>query len=154
MSGHVHKEEVPRGALIGALALILVTVVIASTARHANLVARASMPPVPAPIELLEARFEDVPDGSIRVIDAKSGELVSTIEPGTNNFVRGVLRGMFRGRKLESLGHQPPFALARGSDGRLTLTDPLTQRSVDLESFGPTNSAAFASLLSAGVARR
>jgi putative photosynthetic complex assembly protein len=75
---------------------------------------------------------------------------VATIAPETNGFVRGVLRGMFRTRKLESLGHDARFRLAREADGRLTLQDPQTGRQVELDSFGPTNSAAFADLLVAG----
>jgi putative photosynthetic complex assembly protein len=134
--------------------LILATVAIASAGRMANLASHASASPPPAPIESLDARFEDAPDGSILVIDARDGHQVTTITPGTENFIRGVLRGMFRSRKLESIGHQPPFTLAREADGRLTLSDKQTGRTVDLDSFGPTNTAAFDRVLAAGVGRR
>jgi len=153
MSTAEHAQEVPRGALIGALALILATVAIASLGRMTNVAARASASAPPAPVESLDARFEDASDGSIVVIDARDGHEVTTITPGSENFVRGVLRGMFRSRKLESIGHAAPFKLAREADGRLTLSDPQTGRTVDLDSFGPTNTAAFARLLAAGVGR-
>jgi hypothetical protein len=37
------------------------------------------------------------------------------------------------------------------TDGRLTLQDPSTGQRIDLESFGPTNAAVFASLRLAGT---
>jgi putative photosynthetic complex assembly protein len=61
---------------------------------------------------------------------------------------------MFRSRKLESVGHEAPFTLAREADGRLTLSDKQTGRTVDLDSFGPTNLASFERVLAAGVKRR
>jgi putative photosynthetic complex assembly protein len=60
---------------------------------------------------------------------------------------------MFRSRKLEAIGHEAPFTIAREADGRLTISDRETGRSVDLGSFGPTNTAAFARVLAAGVAK-
>jgi putative photosynthetic complex assembly protein len=153
MSEQHHVQEVPRGALIGALALILTSLAVASTGRTANLATQAAAAPAPPPLESFDARFEDAADGSILVLDAKDGHQVAVIAPGAENFVRGVLRGMFRSRKLESIGHAPPFTLAREADGRLTLTDKQTARTIDLESFGPTNTGAFARLLAAGVAR-
>jgi len=44
-----------------------------------------------------------------------------------------------------------PFHLALHVDGRLTLEDPVTARTIELEAFGPTNSGAFARLLPAVV---
>jgi putative photosynthetic complex assembly protein len=68
---------------------------------------------------------------------------------GTNGFVRGVLRGLARERRLNDVGAQPPFQLTRWSDGRLSLDDPATGRRIDLVAFGPTNAGAFAQLLTA-----
>jgi len=92
-------------------------------------------------------RFEDRPDGSIAVLDAQSRELVDTVAPGTNGFLRGALRGLARERKRRGIGEEPPFLLAARADGRLTLDDTATQRQVDLKSFGPTNAEAFQRLL-------
>ncbi len=93
-------------------------------------------------------RFEDRPDGSIAVIDGRTAELVSSIE-GEQGFVRGALRALARERKSRGLGAEQPFQLIARADGRLTLFDPVTDQRVDLESFGPTNAAAFAQLLTA-----
>ena len=62
------------------------------------------------------------------------------VAPGTNGFLRGVLRGLARERKLERSAIEPPFRLTRWADGRLSLEDPATGRRIDdLEAFGPTN---------------
>jgi putative photosynthetic complex assembly protein len=51
---------------------------------------------------------------------------------------------------LDAVGPDLPFRLTHWSDGRLTLEDAATGRRIELESFGPTNMQAFASLLAAG----
>ena len=77
----------------------------------------------------------------------RDDRLVDVLAPGTNGFVRGVLRGLVRERRADRVGPQPPFRLTRWADGRLSLDDPSTGRHVDLEVFGPTNSGAFAQIL-------
>ena len=72
---------------------------------------------------------------------------VATVPPGTNGFLRGVMRGMARNRMLHDVGAAPPFRLVRWSDGRITLDDPETGRHIELDPFGPTNAGAFAALL-------
>jgi len=92
-------------------------------------------------------RFEDKPNGSIDIIDAKDGSLIEVASPGTNGFLRGALRGLARERKRTGTGAEPPFLLVARADGRLTLDDPTTNRQVDLKSFGATNAAVFEKLL-------
>jgi putative photosynthetic complex assembly protein len=145
---HHHSQTVPRGVLIGAGVIILLTLALAAAARSAHLTEGAVA--LPAPLESLDVRFEDRADGSIGVLDAASGREVSVIAPRENGFIRGVLRGMFRARKQEALGRDGTFRLAREADGRLSLEDPQTGRRMDLDSFGPTNSSSFAQLLAAG----
>jgi putative photosynthetic complex assembly protein len=96
-------------------------------------------------------RFEDRDDGGISVIDGRSGALVSVLQ-GEQGFVRGALRALTRERRARDLGPQQPFRLTAYVDGRLTLFDPATQARVDLESFGPSNAAAFARFLPAANA--
>ena len=91
-------------------------------------------------------RFEDRPDGSIAVIDGRSGRLVTTIQ-GEQGFVRGALRALARERKARGLDGQVPFELVVRPDGGLTLTDPVTRQRIDLDAFGPTHMSAFATLL-------
>jgi putative photosynthetic complex assembly protein len=107
---------------------------------------------VSAPVESRELRFEDRDDGAVAVYEAADGATVDVLAPGTNGFVRGVMRGLARERKRQEIGQQPPFRLTRWADGRLTLDDTATGRRIELAAFGPTNTGAFARLLHAGEA--
>ncbi len=113
---------------------------------------RASGMPITSPdaaaIAEHELRFVDRADGSIAVLDAGSGVMVDQVV-GESGFVRGTLRGLARERKRQGIGPDRAFRLVARADGRLTLLDPATGRRVDLESFGPTNAAEFAHMLSA-----
>jgi putative photosynthetic complex assembly protein len=91
-------------------------------------------------------RFEDLPDHGVLVSDGASGEKL-TVLYGEQGFVRGVLRALSRERHSRGLGSKPPFNLVAHVDGRVTLMDPATGERIDLESFGPTNTAEFARFL-------
>lgn len=91
-------------------------------------------------------RFEDQRDHSVRVSDGLTGEKLTVLH-GEQGFVRGVLRALSRERHARGIGSAPPFKLIARVDGRVTLLDPATGQRVDLESFGPTNTAEFARFL-------
>lgn len=151
---HDHQDpRVPRGVLIAAGALLLLTIGLAAAARSARLAEEAEAPPDPPPVVEVSLRFEDRDDGAVVIKDPDGAE-VEVLAPQTNGFVRGVLRGMFRTRKLEGLDAEAPFVLSREADGRFLLADPTTGREVELRSFGETNYEAFARLLDAGRAAR
>jgi putative photosynthetic complex assembly protein len=104
--------------------------------------------PDASPTQVLQLRFEDRPDGSIAVIDYKTGKQIDLVQ-GEAGFVRGTLRGLAQERKRRGLDSGPPFELIYRADGRLTLADTATGRLVDLESFGPTNAGTFFKLFNA-----
>jgi putative photosynthetic complex assembly protein len=104
-----------------------------------------------SPAQVLQLRFEDRPDGSIAVIDYKTGKQIDSVQ-GEAGFVRGTLRGLAQERKRRGLDSGPPFELIYRADGRLTLADTATGRMVDLESFGPTNAGTFFKLFNASNA--
>jgi putative photosynthetic complex assembly protein len=135
--------KVPRGALLGVAALIVATLVAVATVRLTGMPIHS--PDAEAAVTRA-LRFEDRPDGSVAVIDAKDGRLVETVT-GEQGFLRGALRALTRERIRRGLGPEHPFELIGRADGRLTLVDPATGQRVDLESFGPTNAAVFARLL-------
>jgi putative photosynthetic complex assembly protein len=107
--------------------------------------------PDAAPTKVLQLRFEDRPDGSIAVINYKTGQEIDSIQ-GEAGFVRGTLRGLAQERKRRGLDSGPPFELIYRADGRLTLFDTATGRMLDLESFGPTNAGTFFKLFNASQA--
>ena len=97
-------------------------------------------------VQYRDVRFVDRADGSLNVTDV-NGALVSVVEPGQGGFIRGVMRGRARERRLDGQGAELPFRIARHADGRITLEDLATGVRVVLNSFGPTNAEAFARLL-------
>lgn len=143
----VLKSSLPRLPLVAMGALVLASLIGVATVRLSG--TSAVQQPDAATVQTVALRFEDNRDGSISVLDARSGALLSTVAPGTNGFLRSTMRGLVRERKRQGIGPETPFELLGRADGRLTLSDPSTQRRVDLESFGPINSAVFATLMQA-----
>jgi putative photosynthetic complex assembly protein len=141
----VVSGSLPRPALIGAASLVVAALLLVAIARIGG------YGPIKAPpsavVYASDLRFEDRGDGAVLVYAAGDGRLVDTLPPGSNGFVRGVLRGLVRDRRAGHIGSAPPFRLTHWADGRLSLDDPSTGRHVDLEVFGPTNAGAFAEIL-------
>ena len=103
-----------------------------------------------SPLHAVESRslvFEDMPDGSVLVLEAVNGRQVDLLEPGSGGFVRGVLRSLDRNRKLRGIPAGQAYELVRWDDGRLSLLDSSGDARIDLEAFGPTNIQSFARLL-------
>ena len=150
---HVHADPLPKGALMLAIGLALTALTATTLARLLALPPAAQPAAIRAaeharPIGSRTLRFLDRADGAVVIADTATGRTAATIEPGTNSgFIRGVLRGFARDRRLRGLGDAAPFALAAWSNGQLTLTDSATGRAVELGAFGDTNRAAFAALL-------
>ena len=139
----------PRRALIALGTLLLVTVLGAATVRMAGVDIRT---PDAAAAFTRELRFEDRPDGSVAVVDARSGAVIDSVT-GEAGFFRGTLRGLARERRRMGHGPEAAFQLIGRADGRLTLVDPATGQRVDLASFGPINAAVFARFLKADAVR-
>lgn len=137
-------QHFPRGILLGAGALILVTILAAAAGRLGG---QAPLHAPSAALVALDLRFEDRDDGSVVVLDASHSRELLRAEPGTNGFMRSTMRGLARERRASGLGADVPFRLTQWADGRLTLDDPATGRRVELEAFGASNHQVFARLL-------
>ena len=135
----------PRAPLIAVGGLVIASLLAVSAVRFTGLggvkVADAQA------MAVREFRFEDRPDGSIVVLDASGKQLIDTVAPGTNGFLRGTMRGLARERMRQGVSRELPFRMVGRADGKLTLEDPGTGRRVDLGSFGPTNAAVFAQIM-------
>ncbi len=145
MSDKSKNAGVPRAALIGILCLIGFAIA-AVLMGQVNNIGRVTMPPS-SEVGQMTLRFVDRPDGAVEVYRVEDGERIEVVEPGTGGFIRGVLRGLTRERKLSGDTSRAPFLLRRWADGRLTLEDPQTGRVIDLGAFGVTNAGAFAKLI-------
>lgn len=140
---HGHNETIPKGLLIAAAALVLVSLLSVAAVRLSGTQIRS---PDASPVLTRSLRFEDRADGSVAVIDGKTGAELERVQ-GEAGFLRGALRALARERRLRDLGPEAAFELVGRADGRLTLLDPATGGRIDLDSFGPTNAGSFVHLL-------
>jgi putative photosynthetic complex assembly protein len=143
-------EPFPRGALIAASALVGFSLVSAAAVRLVRISTPAPIAASqPAPVASADLRFSDQSDGSIKVQNTRTDQVVATIQPGVGGFVRGVMRGLARDRIRRHIGEAPPFRLSQAKNGRISLEDTATGRVIDLESFGAGNRDSFVQLLHA-----
>jgi putative photosynthetic complex assembly protein len=152
MSDPFRDKEMPKAAVLAAAALVGFTLLAAAGARFTG--HGTTQTPTARAVEVRDLRFEDRADGAVAVYESASGVPVAVFEPGTNGFLRSVMRGMARERRRQDVGAEPPFRLTRWSDGRLSLDDAATGRHIDLEAFGPDNSVVFARLMLADSGAR
>ena len=138
----------PKQVLLGAAALIALTMIGATAARLTGL----GKTPIPnaTPVQSLSLRFDDQQNGSVLVRRASDKTVIYTIAPETNGFMRATLRGLAQERRRSGIDDTTPFLLTRWSDGRMSLDDVTTGRDVALEAFGETNAGAFARLFVSG----
>ena len=145
LSVPMQSGRTTRAVFVGAVSLVGASLLLVIVARLTGYT--PDQPIATAAIETRDLRFEDRADGAVLIYLGQTDQLVDTLQPGTNGFVRGVLRGLARERRADRVGPTEPFRLTRWADGRLSLDDPATGRHVDLEVFGPTNAGAFADIL-------
>lgn len=145
---NIDTEPFPRFALIAAAVLIAGSITAAAAARYTRVQGPdAGVTETVAPLAARDLTFFDMPNGSVEVRDAAGTQVLFVAEPGTNGFIRGVMRGMARDRRSRGIGQAPAFRLAQWPDGRLSLQDLATGRQIELGAFGDSNRAAFAQLL-------
>jgi putative photosynthetic complex assembly protein len=99
-------------------------------------------------------RFFDEADGTVRVEDGASAEVLARFAPGEGGFIRATVRSLVHQRRIRNEGPAVPFTLTRWENDNLTLSDPVTGRSVEVSSFGPDNRAVYANLLPAAAEAR
>ncbi|GAC1407387.1 MAG: photosynthetic complex assembly protein PuhC [Novosphingobium sp.] len=157
MSTHSHADMLPRGTLVTAGALVVFAFSVTAAMRIAQVPPAASPAAMRAAnhveaVESRDLRFIDRADGAVVIEDVR-GSTASVIEPGQQTgFIRGVMRGLARERRMRGLGDQPPFKLTLWRDGELSLTDSVTGRSIEMTAFGSSNRASFMALLPKGTA--
>jgi putative photosynthetic complex assembly protein len=142
---HASENRLPRGALLGAAAMIVTSLSLAVYVRVSG-ADISSMPP-PQLVVARDLKFVDLADGGVAVYDVHDPVPIRILAPGSNGFVRAVMRNLVHERRSNGLGPAAPFRVAASSDGRLILEDRATGRLIELEAFGSTNAGVFASFL-------
>ncbi|WP_428484715.1 photosynthetic complex assembly protein PuhC [Rhodopila sp.] len=131
--------------------VMLLAILLAAFGRMAGL---ATSKPTALPVASRELLFRDQPNGAVAIFDTKDAATpISIAAPGTNGFLRATMRGLARQRLRQdsdrAADEAVPFRLTEWADGRLTLEDTTTHRTVEMEAFGITNEEVFAHLLTA-----
>jgi putative photosynthetic complex assembly protein len=142
-----HREDVPRPALIAIAGVVALSIVAAAVGRMTG---STQTTITSAPVVSRDLLFQDRPNGAIAVFDAKDPSTpIAIVPPETNGFLRGTMRGLAQQRVRQDADLSVPFRLTEWADSRLTLEDPVTHRTLDLEAFGATNENAFLKLITA-----
>jgi len=141
------RHDFPRPMLIGAAALILGSLFVATV----GTLARQDTPPLTADqiVAAYDIRFVDQADGGMTAMLA-DGTVLARMTTEESGFARGILRGLGRGRKLTGAAEDLPYRLVRTRDGRLLLEDGASGVSIELGVFGSDNAESFARLWRAG----
>ncbi len=92
-------------------------------------------------------QFYDEADGTVRVEDALSGDVISRFGPGTGGFVRTTMRSFAHQRRIRGIGRETPFELIEWDNGDLTIIDNTTGATAEMASFGAGNRKTFADML-------
>jgi len=150
---HHHERPFPKGALWFVAIVVTFTMMSAGAVRLGYAPISASPVAVRTaehltPTASRDLSFVDQTGGGLLITDVKSGEAAKTIKPGEpSGFIRGLLRGLGRERRMKHVDKTVPYRLESWPNGQLSLTDTGTGRSIELNAFGPTNRAAMAELL-------
>lgn len=145
MAAAASANAFPRLPLYSAIALITFSIAAAAFGRITDIgtvrVTRAN------PVAIRDIAFQERANDVLIVADATSRETLATIPSDQDGFIRGVLRGLVRGRMLRQADGNAPYRLILWDDRRLTLSDTATGQRIDLLAFGPTNARAFVRFL-------
>ena len=137
----------PRLPLYSAAALIAFSIGMVALVR----LTAPARPPAPTARVIAERSIlvTDRPDGSVAVTDAATGKRIGSLAVDGDAFARVTLRTLAERRGKAPALQRLPFELTAFSDGELTLSDPATGETIQLESFGHTNAQRFLQLLTA-----
>lgn len=145
-SALLRNGSLPRGMVLGTIIVMAGTLVLATLGHDAPVnPATAGVQPAAS----RDLRFSDRADGAVVVTNAATGRQLDVVEPGTEGFVRGAMRGLVRQRRIAEIGPDVPFRLSAWPDGRITLQDMANGNTMELHAFGRTNAEAFLRLLAA-----
>jgi putative photosynthetic complex assembly protein len=152
-TAHAHHDLIPPGVLRLAGGMLLFALLFVSAVRLHLLPAAPTAAQLRTeshvqPVRDRMLRFADQ-NGYVRVTDTADGHVVAMIGQEGSGFIRGVMRGLARERRMHGLGADRPFRLTLYADGELSLTDVATGRLIELDGFGSTNRGAFLKLLEA-----
>ncbi|MEM9233974.1 MAG: photosynthetic complex assembly protein PuhC [Pseudomonadota bacterium] len=148
MSHHHNSPPSEKFALMGAAALVILAVGVVAVSRLTG--AGQLLPQNYQSADTIELVFLDAEDGSVRIEDAQTGELLSSFSEGEAGFARNALRGLFYSRQVHGIRPDAPISLGHSDNGLLILSDSFTNQTITLDAFGDSNAEQFLALLEPG----
>lgn len=142
---HSDNVHIPRIVARGLVALVVFAFLAVMLGRATN--TGLVMTPQATAVEARALLFTNVAGGELAITDSVSGQHVALLSADGDGFIRGVLRGLSRGRAVTRTTGDDVYVLTRYDDGRLSIADPVSGERFDLNSFGTDNLNAFARLL-------
>ena len=106
-----------------------------------------SLPTEPAS-QMRELKVEDSAEGSVTVLDAKTGEKIVQYNRGEGSFFRATLRTLVHDRLRKGLTLDGNFRLETHLGNQLFLIDEVSGKTLSMNAYGPANMAVFAALMS------
>jgi putative photosynthetic complex assembly protein len=104
-----------------------------------------------APVDIRELVFTPQTDGHLLVADPMTGEKLANFAPQKGGFARGAIEGLRRQRMQRAIPATAPYRIILWESGFLTLADPATGISIELQAFGADNVKAFKQFLNRGI---
>jgi putative photosynthetic complex assembly protein len=143
----VHKIPLMLMGGIVAISLLLTTAVQLGFLERSAVPSEARAAAGIAPADQRPLRFFDEADGTVRVEDGASAQVLGRFGPGEGGFIRAAVRSLVHQRRIRGEGSAVAFELIAWENGTMTLFDPVTDYGIEVASFGPDNRAIFARLL-------
>lgn len=98
-------------------------------------------------------KFFDEADGTVRIEDGTTAEVLARFGQGEGGFIRASVRSLVHQRRIRGQGAEVPFMLTEWENGDLTLADPVSGVNIEVTAFGSMNRVVYADLLPNKVAR-
>ncbi|HSJ77985.1 MAG TPA: photosynthetic complex assembly protein PuhC, partial [Erythrobacter sp.] len=98
-------------------------------------------------------KFFDEADGTVRIEDGVTAEVLARYGQGEGGFIRASVRSLVHQRRIRGQGAEVPFTLTEWDNGDLTLADPVSGVNIEVTAFGSMNRVVYSDLLPRKVAR-
>ncbi|MEM8774566.1 MAG: photosynthetic complex assembly protein PuhC [Pseudomonadota bacterium] len=139
------RELVPRRMMTAVFVLICSVLVLVS---YARLTERplVGVPPVSPVTQTVEIFLQSDTSGSVNVRDSQGNVMVDR-GPNEGGFLSTIWRVVNRERIVHRVPLDGPVIVRMHENGRLSLYDPSTKETLELNGFGANNAKAFEKLL-------
>ncbi len=141
----LHRDPFPRPALYAAAVAVFGSLFLVGLARLTGYM--ENVDPGGHVVAQRDIDFKTDKPGTIDVADRETGETLASFPTETNRFVRVVMTSLEYERAGKAPGGTAPYRIVRWDDGRISVDDPLSGKSIQLAAFGRNQVATFERLL-------